>query len=59
MKKEDGQSWKKDGIVYIDSKIYVPNNWKLWEKILQENQDPANIGHPGQYQMIELIKKNY
>jgi len=52
LKKEDGQSWKKDGIVYIDSKIYMPNNWKLWEKILQKNHDPANIGHPGQYQMI-------
>ena len=59
MKKEDGQSWKKDESVYMDSKIYMPNNQKLWEKILQENHDPANIKHSGQYQMIELIKKNY
>ena len=48
LEKEDGQSWKEDEIVYIDGRIYMLNNWKLKEKILQENHDPADIGHPGQ-----------
>ena len=26
LEKEDGQSWKEDGIVYMNGRIYVPNN---------------------------------
>jgi len=29
LEKKDGQSWKKNRIVYIDSKIYVPRNRQL------------------------------
>ena len=43
----------------MDGKIYMPNNWKLQKKILQENHDPANIGYPGQHQIMKLIKRNY
>ena len=34
LEKKDGQSWKEDGIVYMDGKIYVLNNQKIKEKIL-------------------------
>ena len=27
----------------MEEKIYIPNNWKIWEKILQENHNPADI----------------
>jgi len=50
---------KKDVIVYIDEKIYMPNNQKIREKILQENHKPIDIEHSGQHQMMELIKRNY
>ena len=46
-------------IVYVDGRIYIPNNKKIQEQILQENHDPVNIGHPGQQRMIKLIKRNY
>jgi len=32
--KQDGQAWKDNGIVYIDEKIYIPNNKKIREQIL-------------------------
>jgi len=59
LEKEDGQSFEKDGIVYVDRRIYVPNNQKIKERILQENHEPVDIGYPGQQRMMELIKQNY
>ena len=52
-------SWEKDGIVYMEERMYVPNNKKLKEKILQENHNSVDVGHPGQQRMLELIKRNY
>ena len=43
----------------MEEKIYVPNNWKIQEQILQENHEPANIRHSGQQKMLKLIKRNY
>ena len=43
----------------MDGKIYVPNNQRIWEQILQKNYDLADIGHPGQQRMLNLIKRNY
>jgi len=48
LEKEDGQLFEKDRIVYVDGRIYVPNNQKIRERILQENHKPVNIEHPGQ-----------
>ena len=59
LEKKNGQSWEKGEIVYMNGRIYVLNNQKLKERILQENYELADIGHPGQYWMIELIKRNY
>ena len=57
LKKEDGLTWKEDGVVYMEGRVYVPNNRKIKEEILKENHDLANIGHPGQHRMLELIKR--
>ena len=43
LKKEDSQSWEDNKIVYVDRQIYIPNNRKIWEQVLQENHDPMNI----------------
>ena len=48
LKKYNGLSWEQDGVVYMDRRIYIPNNKKLKEKILQENHDLLDIGHPWQ-----------
>jgi len=59
LKKGDGLTWKQDEIVYIEGQIYIPNNKKLKEWILQKNHDLVDVGHPGQQRMIELVKRNY
>ena len=59
LEKEDGQSFEEDGIVYVDGRIYILNNQKIRERILQENHEPVNIGHLGQQMMMKLIKQNY
>ena len=51
----------------MDGQIYIPNNKKLQEQILQRNHNPINIcypnpidiGYPGQQRMLELVKRNY
>ena len=43
----------------MEGRIYISNNQKIKEKILQENHDPVDIEHPGQQWMMELIKRNY
>jgi len=59
LEKEDGQSYEENRIVYVDGRIYIPNNQKIRERILQENHEPVDIEHPGQQRMMELIKRNY
>ena len=48
LEKNDRLSWEEDEIVYMEGRIYVPNNKKLKEKILQKNHDSVDVGHPGQ-----------
>jgi len=43
----------------MEGRIYVPNNKKIKEEILKENHDSADVGHPGQHMMLELIKRIY
>jgi len=59
LKKEDGLTWEEDGVVYMERRIYIPNNKKIKEEILKENHDLADMGHPGQYRMLEVIKRTY
>ena len=59
MKKEDGLTWEKDGMVYMEGRIYIPNSKKTREDILKENHDSVDIGHPEQHRMGELIKRTY
>jgi len=59
LEKKDGLAWEEDGMAYMEERIYVPNNKKLREKILKEYHNPVDIGHPGQYRMLELLKRTY
>jgi len=43
----------------MKERIYIPNNKKLKEKILQENYDSVDVEHLGQQRMMELLKQNY
>ena len=57
--KQDEQAWENNSIVYIDRRIYISNNKKIQEQILQENHDLVDIRHPKQQKIIKLIKRNY
>ena len=59
LEKGNNGTWEENRIVYIDGRIYVPNSKKIKKKILQENHDSADVGHPGQQKMLDLIKRNY
>jgi len=59
LKRNDGLTWEEDRVVYMEERVYVPNNKKIKEKILRENHDSVNVGHPGQHRMLELLKRNY
>ena len=57
--KQDGLTQEEDGVVYMEGRIYVPNNKKIREKILKENHDSVDMGHPEQHRMLELLKRTY
>ena len=59
IKKEDGLTWEEDGVVYMEGRVYIPNNKDFKEEILREHHDPADVGHLGQHRMQELIKRTY
>ena len=59
LERNDGITWKEDRLVYMEGRIYVPNNKKIKEEILKENHDSVDVGHPGQQRMLELLKRNY
>jgi len=51
LQKENGLAWEEDEVVYMEGRIYVPNNKDIKEEILKEHHNPADIGHPGRYRM--------
>jgi len=59
LKKENGLTWEEDRVVYMEGRIYILNNRKIKEKILKENHDSVDVEHPGQYRMLELLKRTY
>jgi len=59
LKKEDSLTWEEDGVVYMEGRIYVPNNKRIKEEILKENHDLADVGHTGQHRMLKLLKRTY
>ena len=46
-------------MVYIEERVYVLNNKKIWEEILKENHDSVDIEHSEQHKMLELLKRTY
>jgi len=59
LKKENGLTWEEDGVVYMEGRVYIPNNRKIKEEILKENHNLADVEHPEQHRMLELIKRTY
>ena len=47
LERNDGITWEEDRLVYMEGRIYVPNNKKIKEEILKKNHDSVDMGHPG------------
>jgi len=43
LEKEDSLIWEEDGVVYMEGRIYVPNNRKIKKEILKENHDLVDM----------------
>jgi len=48
LEKEDGLTWEEDGVIYMEGRIYIPNNKKIKEEILKKNHNSVDVGHPEQ-----------
>ena len=59
MEKQDGLTWEEDRVVYMEERIYVPNNKRIREEILEENYDSVDVSYLGQHRMLELLKRIY
>ena len=59
LEKQDGLTWEEDGVVYMEGRIYVPNNKRIREEILKENHNSVDVGHLEQYRMLELLMRTY
>ena len=59
LERNDSLTWEEDGVVYMEGRIYVPNNKKIKKEILKKNHDSVDVRHPGQQRMLELLKRNY
>ena len=59
LKKKDELTWEEDIVIYMEERIYIPNNKKIREEILKKNHNLVDIGHPEQQRMSELLKRNY
>jgi len=47
LEKQDRLTWEEDRVVYIEGRIYVPNNKRIREEILKENHGSVDVEHPG------------
>jgi len=59
LEKQDRLTWEEDRVVYMEGRIYVPNNKKIKEEILQENHNLVDVGYLEQHRMLELLKRTY
>jgi len=59
LEKQDRLTWEEDGVVYMEGRIYIPNNKKIREEILKENHNSVDVRYSGQHRMLELLKRTY
>jgi len=59
LKKGNSLVWEQNGIIYMVEQIYIPNNRKIKEWILQENYNLVDVSYLRQQRIMELVKRNY
>jgi Integrase zinc binding domain len=48
-----------DGLLFFNKRCYVPQDVKLRREITRRYHESITTGHPGQFQTIELIRRDY
>jgi RNase H-like domain found in reverse transcriptase/Reverse transcriptase (RNA-dependent DNA polymerase)/Integrase zinc binding domain len=48
-----------DGLLFFNRRCYVPQNVELRREITRRYHESISTGHPGQFQTIELIRRDY
>ena len=43
LERNNSLTWEKDRVVYMEGRVYVPNNKKIKEEILKENHDLVDM----------------
>jgi len=52
--------WKiEEGLVFYKGRCFVPENFNIWQRVMEMHNDTLPMGHPGQWQTLELIQWNY
>lgn len=54
------QEWNlEDGLILYRGKVYVPRDNNLQQEIVKTCHNPPVRGHPGHYQTLEIVSRNY
>ena len=48
--------WKiEDGLVFYKGRCFVPKSFNIQKRVMEMHHDTLPMGHPGQWQTLELI----
>uniref|UniRef100_A0A0W0FX52 Putative reverse transcriptase-rnase h-integrase n=1 Tax=Moniliophthora roreri TaxID=221103 RepID=A0A0W0FX52_MONRR len=54
------QDWRKqDNLLFYKDRVYVPNNEVLWRQIVKSIHKVLPHGHPGQWNTVDQVQKDY
>uniref|UniRef100_A0A0W0GC85 Putative retrotransposon nucleocapsid protein n=1 Tax=Moniliophthora roreri TaxID=221103 RepID=A0A0W0GC85_MONRR len=54
------QDWRTtDRILYYKNRVYVPNDAKLWKHLVKSIHEVLPHGHPGQWNTVDQIQRDY
>uniref|UniRef100_A0A0W0FWW9 Reverse transcriptase domain-containing protein n=1 Tax=Moniliophthora roreri TaxID=221103 RepID=A0A0W0FWW9_MONRR len=52
--------WKIEGdLLFFQNRVYVPNNIDLCRRIVQSIHETPGVGHPGQWNTIEQVQRDF
>ena len=58
--KSSVSDWKiEEGLLFFQDRCYVPQNVKLRQEITKRYHESLSTSHPGQFQTLELIRRDY
>jgi Integrase zinc binding domain/Integrase core domain len=59
--RSSNEDWtmNKDNLVFFKDRCYVPQNKDLCRKIVQRYHENMTTGHPGRFQTLELVRRDY